>query len=365
LRTVLISIFLLSFTSILAPVGLVNAEDSVKIGAMLCLTGPCAETGNSSLRGAEIAVAELNAAGGILKRPLSLVVQDTKEGEQSSSAVTAFKNLTLDPAIKLFLGPTWSNGGLPLVPLLNKRPDLTAISPSLGVADFNEASSNLFNLWPHDDVSSRGLAKVATKLGFKTAALVSAQDPWAAAQAASFKEQFEKAGGKITLIVEPLPSSTDLRAETARIARSNPDMVLLTAWFHMNVAAESLRRLGYEGRFMAVQVDEARLAAARGSLEGTIVARFPSSSKDFLEKFRKKYGEDPATSADTAYDSVMLIAKAARACNCLHADKLQAEMLRTTFDGASGKIELDEKRGVKREPLFYYVSKKSFVILNE
>lgn len=337
-----------------------HAEDEIKVGAMLCLTGVCASTGNASLKGVELAIAELNSRGGILGHRVELSVQDTREVESASGSVTAFNNLALDPEVKLIIGPTWANGGLPLVPILSKRPDIIAISPSLGVADFNEASTNLFNLWTHDDISARGLAAVARRKGWKRAAIVSAQDSWARAQAQSFSDEFTKLGGKISEIVEPLPGVADLRTECLRLITSKPDVVLFTLWPHMQLAAKELRRLKYSGGLMAIQIDKAGLAASQGHLEGTIFSQFPESDPMFVQRFVQRYGETPSLSADTAYDSVMLIARAAEKARTFDAQKLKVEMAKTEFEGASGKIALNAERAIKREPTYFVVAGNTF-----
>ena len=337
-----------------------QAENEIKVGAMLCLTGICATTGNASLKGAELAISELNTMGGILGRKIVLSVQDTKEAESASGSVTAFNNLALDPKIKLFLGPTWTNGGLPLAPILSKRPDVIAISPSLGVADFNETASNLFNLWPHDDISAKGLAAVAIRKGWKNAAIVSAQDSWALAQAESFSNELIKLGGHVSITVEPLPGARDLRIECLKLVTRKPDVVLFTLWSHMQLAAKELRSLKYAGGLMAIQIDKAGVAAANGSLEGTIFAQFPESNPEFVKRYMKQYGESPSLSADTSYDSIMLIARAAERAGTLDVQALKMEMPKTEFQGASGKIALDDKRAIIREPSYFTVAGDKF-----
>ncbi|MBN8549390.1 MAG: ABC transporter substrate-binding protein [Deltaproteobacteria bacterium] len=347
----------------LAP-GLCRAENEVKIGAMLCLTGVCAPTGTASLRGAELAVSELNAKNGILGRKVLLRVQDTREVEVASGAMTAFNNLALEPGVAVFIGPTWSNGGMSLVPVFRKRPELIAISPSLGVADFNEGSPNLFNLWPHDDISTRGLATVAMHKGWKRAAIVSAQDSWATTQAQAFAEEFKKLGGEIVITIEPLPGASDLRTEIFKVVEAKPDVVLFTLWPHMKLAAKELRQLKYAGGLMAVQMDKVGLATTNGALEGTVFAQFPESDPSFVQRFVQKYGESPALSADTSYDTVMLVARAAESAGTLAPDQLKAAMSKAEFQGASGWISLDAVRAIKRKPEFFVVRGETFARLD-
>jgi ABC-type branched-subunit amino acid transport system substrate-binding protein len=128
----------------------------------------------------------------------------------------------------------------------------------------------------------------------------------------------------------------------------------------MQLAAKELRRLKYSGGLMAIQIDKAGVAAANGSLEGTIFAQFPESNPEFVKRYTQRYGENPSLSADTAYDSVMLIARAAEKAGTLDVQVLKMEMPKTEFQGASGKIALDDKRAIIREPSYFTVAGETF-----
>ena len=180
LRTILISSLL--FTSI--------AQAEWKIGMPVCLTTGCAVQGDQTLKGAEMAAAELNASGGVLGQKISLVVQDTAEATNAAQAVSAYRKLRADRDVRYFIGPTWTPAGLAIAPIASSE-DVIITSPTLGVKEFSAAGDNIFNLNGPDEASSRYLAHFAMEKGWKKAAIFSSQQPWDAAQASFFEDEFK------------------------------------------------------------------------------------------------------------------------------------------------------------------------------
>lgn len=264
-------------------------EPSFHIGGMLCLTGDCAEVGDNSRKGMTLASEELNASGGVLGRKIELKFEDTREMSGPGGAISAYNALVLDPNIRYLIGPTWTVGGLPLAPILARRTDVIAISPSLGVADYNEAADTIFNVWPHDDSSTQALAEYAFKKGWRTVAVLSDQGPWESVQAKNFISSFEKLGGKISVFLEPSPDVKDLRSEVSKIKRSGADFIFMSNYTVMDIAAKELRVQQVKLPTMGILLDDIRLNNAEGALEGLIYVQYPAANSDFTERFKSKF----------------------------------------------------------------------------
>jgi len=148
----LIVIIALAFNSI--PKNTSNIpKESIRVGALLCLTGTCAEWGQAAVNGMLMAADEINAQGGVLGKELEIFVQDSLEGE-SKSSVSAYRMLRSRHKTPYVVGPTWTPAGLAIAPIASKEKDVLVISPSLGVRDFNESADNLFNVWPHESTET-------------------------------------------------------------------------------------------------------------------------------------------------------------------------------------------------------------------
>jgi branched-chain amino acid transport system substrate-binding protein len=331
------------------------SPDVMNLGVMVCLSGDCAQWGANSLKGIQLAQEEINKDGGILGHRVELKIQDTKEGTSGSGAVTAFKNLTNDPSIKYFIGPTWTSGGLTVGPIA-KNMNIIVTSPSLGVKEFNEYGDNLFNVWPHDEASTEALAAYAFQHGLKRVGILSSQQPWSFDQGHIFERSFKKLGGEITRIEEPLPLDTNVRPEVLRIKASNPQAILFTDYGGLVGGAKLFRELKFQPPFLfPVDVDQAHIEAANGALEGLILTRYQAPSSEFRSKFKARFNEEPAVTADKAYDLMYLYRKAITGAQSFEPSKVKSVLARTQIDGVSGPISFDEKRAVQMKPSFYRI----------
>ena len=332
-------------------------KDSVNISALLCLSGSCSDWGDAALKGARLAIKEINQAGGILGKQIVLKVEDSNE-DVTTTPVTALKRILTKNKPDLIIGPTWSPAGLAIAPIL-KNEKVIAISPSLGVSGYNETSDNIFNLWPHDEISSRALAKLAIKEGYQRIAIFSVQQAWSVNQAEAFVSELKANGKDIVEKVEPLSSTTDLQIEAQRIVNSKPDLVVFTNYSEQaGTAAKRIKELGYTGTKYSILMEKKMIVSADGAFEGVIFARYPEAKKDFLEKFKAEYKSEPQTSADTAYDVIYLYADTAKKINSLSFELVKEALNKTQgYAGASGVINFDGKGGVVREPEFWEVKR--------
>ena len=172
--------------------GLVFAEP-IKIGAMLCLTGSCASDGQAALEGMNLALKELPQVPGGLE--VNIVVQDTSEATIGTTAVTAYRNL-YNSGIRLFVGPTWSNAGQALAPIVAKAKDVVALTPSVGMPVFHLAGDNIFNLRGTDELAMKKTARIARDLGVQKIAIFGSQQNWSMEQAGSFEKEFVALEGR-------------------------------------------------------------------------------------------------------------------------------------------------------------------------
>ncbi len=152
-------------------------EKPFLIAALLSLTGDCADVGDLSKKGIELAIKEINAEGGILGRPVKLILEDSNESN-SINAVSAYRRLLLNSDIHFLIGPSCSPAALAIAPIAAKNPDVILFSPSVGQREFNEAGDNLFKLWPYDEEGPKLLAEYANKKGWKKVAIFSSQQSW-------------------------------------------------------------------------------------------------------------------------------------------------------------------------------------------
>ena len=329
-------------------------QADINIATLLCLSGDCAEWGSNAFRGAQMALDEINGAGGVLGRRLALRSEDSGEAAGPSRAVTGYQKLRRLEGISFFVGPSWSPAGLALAPLV-ARDGVVMISPSLGIAQFNESSSNIFNIWPHDTEATRALAQYAFKRGWRRVSILSSQQPWEKTQGDCFADTFTELGGSVLIKLEPLPDANSVSTEVAKIKASAADFVFLSSFTQLATVAKEMQRLRINVPKLSTLMDKGRVAAADGALNNTIFAAYPAAEEEFSQRFFARYGVPAGISADTGYDSVKLLARAIGNAKSLDARAVSQQLLLLTHVGASGSIVFDRLGGVRKIPILYRV----------
>jgi branched-chain amino acid transport system substrate-binding protein len=358
----------LTSLSLLVIAGLVSSipksisDKDIKIGALLCLSGDCAEWGTNTLRGMELAVKEVNQQGGVDGRKLKIIAEDSRE-DSPVNVISAYRNLTLLKKVKYIVGPTWTPASYALAPVA-KKDKAILISPTVGAKEFNETSENLFNIWPHDDDSTRYLARYAFSSGIRKISVLTSQQPWESAQGLAFRDEFIRLGGQVLIYRELIPTETNFRTEVQKLLVGHPDGVFLGNLSHMAQAARILRELNFDGKKFTPLMDQTRLDAALGAFEDTIFIRHQQEEKFFTEKFIQAFGMQPGLGADKGYDAVKLFVLAFEKESPLTSFEVQEKLRNISkYSGASGSITFNEKRAVERAPILWKVSQGSFVKL--
>ena len=199
----------------------------------------------------------------------------------------------------------------------------------------------------------------ATVLGANTAAVAFVDDEYGRVTAKSFGESFSSAGGNVTSEI-PIPTDpTDFRNEALRIATETPDVVYLIHRGGYDLAIETLRDAGYEGRILsgsaALVAGDITDAAAEGA--GMIISTIgsPEARAQFRGRYEERYLEKlPAESALISYAGTeVLIAAMTKvpATPTPHADDIEAAWM--------GLGEVETKVGnarIDRRALIYPIS---------
>lgn len=335
-----------------------TTDKPIKLGAILQLTGSGAAWGENAQKGATLAIEEINQQGGILGKQLEITFEDDQTN--AKAAVSALRKLN-SQNIKLILGPSWSRQGLATAPIACQE-EVVMISPSLGVAEFNEACDFLFNLWPHDAELSKTLGKNIFEQGFRKIAILGSLEVWEMEQANAVKRGFEEAGGEVVVFELVQAEQKEFRTEAAKIKASDAEAVVLTNYAFMHLAAKQIKGMNIDLPFFAVLIDEDRITGAEGAFEGTVVITAFTPNESFVEKFRAKYGTQPDIGADTSYDVVKLFVAAIKNTDSTDPVKVK-EYLNSLkkVNGASGKLTFDNQGSVTKEVQFKEVKNNKLV----
>ena len=205
----------------------------VKYGFLNGQSGDYGAWGGWALAAAEVAVEELNAAGGVLGREVELVVEDN--GSTPEGAVSGFAKLTEVNGIHA-LGGIESDGMLAIFETVHEL-QIPTICSTCGTTELDATGGDfVFRIIPSDTDNGIVGAQVARDEGYLNVAMLVELSEGTTSPADVFKSVFtEQMGGTITEDVRFNAGETTYSAQVARAFESNPDAVYIAAGFETGV----------------------------------------------------------------------------------------------------------------------------------
>lgn len=333
-----------------------DGDDTFRLGVMESLTGPGETYGTVANQAKQLAVDEINAAGGINGKMLDLVVEDSKCSAQD--AITAYNKLTDVDGIKIILGTSCSGAMLGAAPLA-EADGVVLFSGLATNPDIAEAGDFIFRTALNDAQLGIDMGNTLWAGGIRTIATIAELTDYAEGVRRASSDRFVELGGTIAL-AESYPSdTTDFRSQLTKLLATEPDALLVAAQaeFTGGTIVKQARELGYDGPiFGDVVVVGATALEVAGEAATGVVAIItdldPNNTKatEVVNNFRAEY--DYVTLPwylGSAYDNVFIVAECLKQTD----DDQDAEGMRDclyeiTWSGAIGEnYSFDEKGDVE------------------
>jgi branched-chain amino acid transport system substrate-binding protein len=344
---------------------------SLKIGEVDPLTGGISQFGIGCHQGITLAFEELNAAGGVLGQKVELITEDD-QSKPGQSATVVRKLITQDKVIAI-LGDATSSATLESAPIAqsNKIPMITpsATNPRItAVGDF------IFRVCFLDEFQGRVIARFASKnlKAQKVAILTDTKQDYSVDLAKFFKEEFAKLGGVIAVEQSYATGDTDFRAQLTSIRASKPDAICLPGYYQeVGLIIRQGRQIGLKMPFIGCDgwANQALLDIGGKAVEGCYFTNHFSPDdqapnvKNFVEKYRAKYGSAPDTFAALGYDAARLLAAAVQRSGTADSTAIRDAIAKTAgFEGVTGLISFDSNRNASKPGLVITVKDGRFEI---
>ena len=287
-----------------------------RIGVMESVTGAGETYGTVAVQSKQLAVDEINAAGGINGRMLELIVEDSKCNAQD--AITAYNKLTDVDGVKIILGTSCSGAMLGAAPLAEKE-SVVMFSGLATNPDIAEAGDYIFRTSLSDATVGVDTGNVLWADGIRNLATINESTDYAEGVRRTTTAQFETLGGQI-VASESYPSdTTDFRTQLTKILNANPDALHIAAQAEASggTIIKQVRELGYDGPIYAdvVPIGTTALEIAGEAATG-VKAITPdldpanAKAQEVLAAFRAEY--DYITLPwflGSAYDNVYITAE--------------------------------------------------------
>ena len=191
-----------------------------RIGVMESVTGAGVTYGTVSVQSKQLAVDEINAAGGINGRMLELIVEDSKCNAQD--AITAYNKLTDVDGVKIILGTSCSGAMLGAAPLAEKE-GVVMFSGLATNPDIAEAGDYIFRTSLSDATVGVDTGNVLWADGIRRLATINESTDYAEGLRRTTTAHFEKLGGQIVAAESYPTDTTDFRTQLTKLLSANPD----------------------------------------------------------------------------------------------------------------------------------------------
>ena len=313
-------------------------------------------------KGLDLAVDEVNAAGGVGGRPLELVIRD--DGGSVREGKLIAQELVDDPRIMAVIGhlqsyvsipaaAVYDLAGLPMIAPTSTSPDLT-----------RRGYDRVFRLLFTDRDTGREMAEFAARKGYDRVAVVYERTVYGRGAANAFGERASEVGVEIVgrASYDPGGARRNLgqRRLLERLERERFDALFVAGQVpqagHVLEEARSLGIdqpvLGTDAMASTTLIEEGGEAAAGTVLPVPFHPADPRPQvQEFVEAFRTRFGVEPDAGAALAYDAVKLLARAMRTAGT-PAPAEVSRVLRTTdgWSGVTGRMAFDEAGDLAGRP---------------
>lgn len=324
-------------------------SNSVKIGGIFPLSGQVAVYGVECKNGVDLAIEEINAAGGINGKPIVLVSEDD-EGNPDKT-VNAFKKLSTKDGVKVVIG-SLTSGCTQAITTLAQASKVIQIAPAATAPAITDAGDFIFRACFIDPFQGTVGGKFAAEtLGKKRAAILyDIGNDYSVGLSDNFKIAFTKAGGSIVSEESYATNDKDFNAQLTKIKNANPDVVYLPDYYGtVALIAKQLRAQGITAPIVGADGWDGLTSNAGDEVLGGYYSNHYAvdstepAVKKFVESFRAKYNKDPNSFAALGYDCVYLIRDAIVAAGAEDSIAVRDALVKTDGDYVTGHLTFDEK----------------------
>lgn len=337
---------------------------TIRVGMIAELTGAIPAVGASSKNAAEMAVREINDAGGIdvggKKYPIQLFIEDSASKPEQAAA--AAQKLITQQNVVAIVGPNSSSNAIPASEIAESSKVVLITPWSTNPKTTLDAKTGapkkfIFRAAFIDPFQGRVVAKFAmdTMKAKKVAVLYDVASDYNKGIAEIFKKTFEEMGGQVVAFESYTTNDKDFSAQLTKIKSAGPDVIYLPNYYNeVPLQVQQAHRLGIKVPFLGSDSwgsqDLTKLCGQ--DCEGFYFSTHYSAesaapvTKKFIQAYTAANGKAPDDVAALTYDSVGLLKQAIIAAGKLDRQAVRDAMAKIpNYDGVTGKMQFREGSG--------------------
>ncbi len=329
----------------------VAAQEPVRIGVVQPLTGPVAYDGNIYVNTVKMIVDDMNAKGGVLGRPIELVVEDGACNPAQS--VNAAEKLVVRDKVVALLGAFCSTSTAAMMEVAKKYriPHITGISTAGQLTE--QGNPYFFRAVATTPMLGNAFGgELPGTVKAKRFAFLVLNDDWGRSMVSAYPKPIQRAGGEIVATEFFQQSDLQFLSQITNLKAANPDAIILAANTQQAVAlSKQIRELGItvpligEGSWTSdsyLKLAGPASEGVYGLVEYVYTIKNPINEA-FVKEFRAKLKDNPTKFAGAAHNAINIVVDAIRRAGAADPEKIRAALQKTDYNGLVGNIQFDEK----------------------
>ena len=327
-----------------------NAATSIKIGMPLALTGPLGIVGEQMRRGALLWQKTVNAQGGLIGRPIELLISDT--GGDPATCVRKAQECVERDGCRILFGMTLSSEALAVVPKLAEW-ESVFISSDNGDGRLTGESlvPNFFRANISGPMGARAVSLYLRDAPFKGFYAIGMDYAWGRNSVEVFQGEMKRANKNFIGAVFSPTGTKDFSTYITKIRQSGADalyLVLAGDDYGAFLAQAKQYRLGDKVQLLTEVVDMAVMRSVGDAGVGLIgstrysAAIDTAMNRDFVALWTKEYGNAPDNNEGDQWQACQVLGDAIRRAGSADIEPLKAALLTVNMDSIKGHIAMRE-----------------------
>ncbi len=346
--------------------------DTILLGGIGPMTGDAAMYGNSTYNGANLAVEEINAAGGINGKKIVLKVMDDKNDVVEAS--NAFNKLKEEGMVAL-IGAVTSKPSDAVAQITEGLPMITPTGTAVSITEHGE---NVFRAPFIDSYNGQIMAQFAKDelKAQKVAVIRNTASDYSDGVATAFVEKAKELGLEVVADESYKDADTDFKAQLTKIQAAKPDALFMPDYYQkISLLAPQAREVGITCKLIGVDgwdgVIKSMSADKLSSVEGSYFANtFALDDPDekvqtFIKKYNEKYKENPQSFSAMGYDSVYLMAEAIKKAGSTDPKAVVDALKNIQYSGVTGSFKFDDKRNPIKSVFMTTIEKGNYKLFKK
>ena len=328
---------------------------SGRLGAVLPLTGSSATVGEEQRRGIELAVEYINSKGGVLGKPLKVIIEDS--GGRAPSAIDAATKLASVDKVPVIIGEYSSGITIPMGQYL-VRQGVVHINPGSSSPKVRDIGEYSFSVMGLDDLAGRFTADKIYKQGFRKAVFLAPNNAYGEGVTTQVAQAFTALGGTVAGTVLYTEGQSTYRRELEQLAKSAPDVYVYTAYGQESAVINreafelGLNKTPWFGIYLTMCTSDSAPETVQG--QTGIEVNYIGADGGWYQKLYEDKYHQPFTTTFSGYtfDAVNLAAAAIAKANSTDPAAIRdaLKQVSASYVGVTGPLAMDEQRQRAHQP---------------